>query len=131
MEREESKIVQTLHTTPDRTKFLVQSVIGIIVILFSATQIALFPDRSNNIWIGLICTILGLFFPHPSPREVILEQDAVANELLGGGEDGGGITIPTQGHSHVVTTHTRSRPSPAAKLRTILQIPRNAETKIN
>ena len=106
-DREESKIITAYQrTTP--LKFLVQSLIAVIIIVFSVTQITVNPDHDNNIWVGLICTILGLFFPHPTPQ--------VADVITGGGgtaSDDNATTAPDTGGAVIKsTTHTRSRPSP-------------------
>ena len=110
-DREESKIITAYQrTTPGRLKFMVQSLIAVIIIVFSVTQITVNPDHDNNIWVGLICTILGLFFPHPTPQ--------VADVITGGGggtasDDNAATTAPDTGGAVIKsTTHTRSRPSP-------------------
>jgi hypothetical protein len=53
----------------DILKYIVQSVFGLIILIFSAVQISIYPDEANQVWIGLICAVIGIFFPHPSPGE--------------------------------------------------------------
>ena len=111
MEREESKIVQTIYQRPERTKFLVQAIIGIITILFSAVQITVHPDQPNNIWVGLICTVLGLFFPNPTLKTTLdgLQEDREDDDDPRGANIGNNTTT--------TTTHIRSRPSPLVRPR--------------
>lgn len=112
-DREESKIITAYQrTTP--LKFLVQSLIAVIIVVFSVTQITVNPDHDNNIWVGLICTILGLFFPHPTPQ--------VADVITGGtaSDDNAAATAPDTGGAVIKsTTHTRSRPSPRVRARSM------------
>lgn len=111
MEREESKIVQTIYSRPERTKFLVQAIIGIITILFSAVQITIHPDQPNNIWVGLICTVLGLFFPNPTLKASFdgLQEDREDDD------DHRGVRVGN--NTKTTTTHVRSRPSPLVRPR--------------
>lgn len=112
-EREESKIITTTYATSNnRLKFLIQSLIAVIIILFSVTQITIHPDRDNSIWVGLICTILGLFFPHPTPMmaDVAAGGDGQVGEREGSGDDQAQRAPRT-----ATTTHTRSRPSPVVQ----------------
>ena len=117
-DREESKIITSYQTNPSRLKFLVQSLIAVIIIVFSVTQIMVNPDHDNNIWVGLICTILGLFFPHPTPQ--------VIDVINGGGGEDGGDGIGGGGEDNTTgsiksTTHTRSRPSPRVHARRLIK----------
>ena len=59
--------VRIIKTKPNMLKFIIQSAFGLIVLVFSAVQIMMRPDEANQIWVGLICTVAGIFFPHPTP----------------------------------------------------------------
>ena len=96
-EREESKIVNTVKK-PNVLKYIIQSSFGMLVLIFAAVQIMLRPEHDNSLWVGLICTIVGVFLPHPTPG------DGDKGEI-----DGGNVST---------TTHTRSRPTPMGIRRT-------------
>lgn len=64
---EETHDVQIIKTKPNMLKYIIQSAFGLLVLTFSIVQIMMRPDEPNQIWVGLICTIAGIFFPHPTP----------------------------------------------------------------
>lgn len=66
LERKESK-VQEVVRKPNVIKYMIQSVFGLAVLIFAAVQIVIYPDRPNQLWVGMICTIVGIFLPHPTP----------------------------------------------------------------
>ena len=49
-------------------KFLTQALFAVLVFILSCVMITKHPDEPNQIWIGLICTVTGIFFPHPNPN---------------------------------------------------------------
>lgn len=109
--RDESKIVKTVRKA-NTVRYLTQAVFGMVVLIFSAVQVSINKGQDNSIWIGLICTIIGVFFPHPTPYTEDI-TGAVAGVAGGGGIGGGDV---------IATTHTRSRP---AATRTIVTTTRS------
>lgn len=49
-------------------KYLAQCLFGLILMLVSVGMIASRSSESNEVWIGLVCTIAGIFLPHPTPE---------------------------------------------------------------
>jgi hypothetical protein len=122
-DREESQtITETYAPGPKRLKFIVQSIIAVIIISFSVTQIMLNTTREstcdspdNTVWIGLICTILGLFFPQPTPTDAI-------PVTINGSQSAPAPVTDDQSHEKITrSTHIRSRPAtPVPKFREIM-----------
>jgi len=92
--------VRIIKTKPNMLKFIIQSAFGLIVLIFSAVQIMMRPDEPNQIWVGLICTVAGIFFPHPTPT--------------GGNSEGGPGEPSSSSHDmpmNTTTVITTPRPS--------------------
>lgn len=123
-DREESQVITTVYAQgPKRLKFIVQAIIAVIIISFSVTQIMINTTKEsscdspdNTVWIGLICTILGLFFPQPTPNDTteILRAAVGIDEPLHQQQQEEKPVKVSQ------STHIRSRPAtPAPKYREI------------
>ena len=111
----------TTTTKPSMVKFIVQSIFGLIVLTFAALQISLNQGEPNQIWVGLICAIAGIFFPHPTP--------------YGGGGGGGGddddlqesvgpgrVRQGSSTSSRVPTTTTTTVETPRFRPRSIVDV---------
>ena len=68
LDRQESRF-QKIVKKPSLVKYIIQSSFGMVVLLLCATQLLLNPDASNEIWVGMICAIVGIFLPHPTPED--------------------------------------------------------------
>jgi hypothetical protein len=68
LDRQESRI-QRIVKKPSLVKYIIQSMFGVIVLLLCSIKVIIHPDQSNEVWIGLICAIVGIFLPHPTPAE--------------------------------------------------------------
>ena len=99
LNRQESRLHQIVKK-PSLVKYMIQSAFGMTVLLISAMQVTMNPHESNEMWIGLICAIVGIFLPNPTP------------EGIGQPEGSGPLDIPA---TTTTTIHERITSTPKIK----------------
>jgi hypothetical protein len=75
LDRQESRIHKIIKK-PSLVRYLIQSLFGITVLILCAIQITIHPNQANELWVGLICAIVGIFLPHPSPEKTNSSTDS-------------------------------------------------------
>jgi len=117
-----SDVITTTTTTttkPSMVKFIVQSIFGLIVLTFAALQISMNQGEPNQIWVGLICAIAGIFFPHPTPYGGGDGDDGGGGDHQGIGGQGGRVRPAGSASSRVPTTTTTKVETPRLRARSI------------
>lgn len=70
------------ETHPAFVKFIVQVIVGLLVIGFCMLMIAQNPDAGNQIYIGFMSWVVGVFFPHPSIKVDQLAPPVPASPMI-------------------------------------------------